>query len=153
VPVGPQAITTTANTSKCTSTTVNQPNTIELYITVSNVVAGDTVYISGIKGTVGGTGWTTVNINGVTWYFYTLTASTIVVVNITTSRVTLPLSYSNPSYTSANSITNLHLRRSDFQYAASTNIGVCLVTTPLSITTHSLSPTSTRTYQPTNISI
>lgn len=120
---------------------------------MSNVAAGDVVYMSGIKGTVGGTGWTTININGISWYYYTLAASTIATINTTASRVTLPLSYSNPTYTTTNSITNLHLRRKDFQYAASTNIAICPVTTPLTITTHSLSPTSTLTYQPTNISI
>jgi hypothetical protein len=62
------------------------------------VNSGDSVWVTGLVGTVTDATWSSSTISGVTWFSYTLAASDI---TTATSTVTLSLSYTAPSYTSA----------------------------------------------------
>jgi hypothetical protein len=121
---------------------------------IGSVAAGDLVYIDGLGGAPYSS-WTQTTIGSTIWYYYTVSASNIAVFNSTTSTLTVPLSFNNPTYTMAsNSISAVNIYRAGTVYASSTTTTpVCPVTTGLAITTSSISSSASTTYSPTNLEL
>lgn len=150
-----QIISALANTTMCTSSIVSYSNSIQLYVTANSVSAGDLVYIFGLQGKITDSSWASLVINGTTWYSYTLLASNLATINSTSSKATVNLAYFNQNYTvSSSNLTKIVLYRSTLAYATtSVATALCPITTPLAITTSSISPSSLASYQPNTLSL
>jgi hypothetical protein len=97
MPLSQQSITMTGDLTGC-SNQVRGACVVGISGVVSGVNSGDSVWVTGLVGTVTDATWSSSTISGVTWFSYTLAASDI---TTATSTVTLSLSYTAPSYTSA----------------------------------------------------
>jgi hypothetical protein len=150
-----QSINPASNTSLCSNFTVGGQNNITLSFTVSSVVAGDTVYITGFRGIPSTSAWTAVTISSKLWYYYTLKTGNLAAVNSTTSTVLIYLPYANNNYTlTSTNITSLNIYRSSIIYSSSsTTPSLCAVVTPLQIVTSSLTTATLLTYSVNKIGL
>ena len=153
-----QSVSPAVNVAGC-QLGVAEVNGVNLTVDVSSGRGGDVVYVTGLLGAVTDAAWTATTISSVIWYSYSLTASDLTPTTPTTttsviSSINIPLTYSNPSYTTLNSLTQVTIHRSSLIYAASSvSASLCSVSTPLAINAYSLASSSLLSYSLTTLQL